>query len=267
MGRFWALVDFLISFLPIFAGVVLFVGSFFVDGNNRQSWQLPLALAIVSTALTAYVVRYEIDKVRNNKRLEEILSKVQSPLETRIVKLDKVELYYEYLRFRARTCNDSWLDMGGFDPRLKDMPSFSSRSEYYRERERVACRIEDFRYIGIFRDIEHIDRIERLIAKSNRFLSSVRYFNHDAENLGKIEVTLVDGSEVIIGYYQPDSEFQKYVALAGAPVVNLFQAHYNDLWRLADHNILKNRAQIVGDGLSRLRAALAAPAGQVSGGG
>jgi hypothetical protein len=261
MKRFWTSVDFMISIIPLTAGTVLLCVGLFFHSLENKNWYIPLVLAIVSTALTVCVLRYEIDKHISKNILNDILNKVQSPIETRIIKLDKVEIYYEYLLFRVRTCRESWLDMGGFDPRAKDIPPFVSRNSYYQEREKLAARIDEFRYLAVLRDVEHISRVEKMIDKSRRALSSVRYLDGKAENLNKIEVTLVDRNEVILGYFQPDSELQKYVSIAGAPVVALFQAYYNDLWRLADQGVLKNGGEIRAERLTELRASLAQMAG------
>jgi hypothetical protein len=263
MKRFWYSLEFLIGVIPLLIGSILLVFGIFSPAIEHRSWYIPLALGIASTALTFCVLRYEIGKIRNERILGQILEKVTSPIETRIVKLDQVELYYEYLLFRVKTCRESWFDMGGFDPRAKDIPPFASRLSYYEERERLASRIGQFRYLAVLRDLDHVSRVEKLIQTSRNSLSSVRHVEDDTQNLNKIEVTIVDGNEVIIGYYQPDSEMQAYVSIAGAPVVALFQSYYNDLWGLAERGVLKRGGDIKAERLKQLRESLGSVVGLV----
>jgi hypothetical protein len=260
MRKLWLLSDILLSLLPVIIGLLLFFVSAFDTPKTFDPVFIPIGLAILSTIAAFGFVRYEVDKAKHRRLLEKILLIAQSPGDSHIVKLDKLEAYYEYLLLRARNCDESWHDMGGFDPRLKDMPNLPVRQDYYLERERLANRVHEFRYLGVFGDLGHLDRIEKLIRRSAKHRSVVRYLDADTSGIGKIEVTIVDGREVIIGYYRPESELQSYIAASGAPAVALFEAYYADLWRAAEKNVLKSMNATDDERIRKLRRLLAEPA-------
>jgi hypothetical protein len=257
MRMLWVVSDILLSLLPVIIGLFLFFVSAFDTPKRFDPVFIPIGLGILSTIAAFGFVRYEIDKARHRRLLEKILFAAQSPGDSHIVKLDKLEAYYEYLLLRARNCDQSWHDMGGFDPRLKDMPNIQIRQDYYLERERLANRVPEFRYLGVFGDVGHLDRIEKLIRRSAKHHSVVRYLDGDTSGVGKIEVTIVDGREVIIGYYRPESELQSYIAASGAPAVALFEAYYADLWRAAEKNVLKSMNAADEERIKKLRRQLA----------
>ena len=232
MGRLWNRLSSLLSFLVVLGGVALFFVGAYDAPKTFDPVYIPFGLGILSTIAMAGFVVYEIDKGSNEKTLDKILYHTQTPADGEVRNLDTVEAYYEYLLAKAKSCGSSWHDMGGFDPRLKDMPDFPARSRYYLERERLAKRIQEFRYVGIFRDPVHLQRIGRLLKRCKK-LSIVRCMEEQTSNLGKIEVTIVDGSEAVIGYYMPHKDKQDYIVIAGKPAVALFHAYYNDLWKSA----------------------------------
>ena len=175
-----------------------------------------------------------------------------------VVELDSVHDYYVYLLKKTRTCRKSWKDMGGIDVNLKGMPETDERKVFYEARSKLAAsrQIQTFQYIGVFQDVEHLDRIATLIRRSAASASCVRYYATGDHRVPQIEVTIVDGQEIIMGYYQPEEPLgsQKYIATNNGSLVNLFLEYYKDLWH--GGTVLKEGTLIDEQALKRLYSAL-----------
>lgn len=174
-----------------------------------------------------------------------------------VVELDSVHDYYVYLSKKTRTCRKSWKDMGGIDVNLKGMPETNERRVYYEARSKLAAssQIQTFQYIGVFQDVEHFDRITALMRDSAASASCVRYYATGDHRVPQIEVTIVDGNEIIMGYYQPEEPLggQKYIATNNGALVNLFLEYYKDLWH--GGTMLKEGTRINEQALKQLHSA------------
>ncbi len=167
--------------------------------------------------------------------------------------------YYSYLHDKVSKCQVSWLDMGGFDPELENIPMSNSRRAYYSARVDASKRLSQFYYLGLVRDQEHFRRIMQIVEVGRDAVSSIRCFDKLHDEASKIEVTIVDNEEVIMGYYQPDNPVgQNYVSMTDPSVVSLFKAYYFDLWKQAESEEIKHGQKIFADRVASLESKLAA---------
>ena len=152
----------LLDLLP----AIVIIPVYIVAAIAQQKWDpdiggaalLALAFVLVNISIWLSV------STRNTRNLiterysdtHRLLTAIETRLseinETRVKKFGTEEEYYSHLRAQAEKCRHSWLDMAGFDPELQNMPEKDIRTAYYLARAKLACRIDDFRYLAYVKD-------------------------------------------------------------------------------------------------------------------
>lgn len=263
--RFWLqALDMVIYIVPFVVVILYYLYPDIFGGGLSDEQKINATLVIAASVAAVLPIKNAIGFFLTQRHADEntvIITQQIGQLDKTLqgISLAKIqrflspEHYYSYLADRARSCTASWFDMGGFDPQLVNMPESSQRSDYYNARTMTAARIQNFKYIGVFKDAGHNERAKLIMDASKNSQAALRAFVDDLDGASKIEVTIVDDEEVIMGYYRPDiPNEQKYVAVADPRVAELFKAYFLDLWNNSSNVDLKVGKTLYVDRLNQL---------------
>lgn len=260
----WDWLELVGSLSPIFAAIAYMIYSR-ITGNEigADKWPELLTTSVITIMLVLpmttlagfFNTRQHVTRSSYGvaQKISDLDSNIKNLRFAKVQTFKSADQYYSYLTEKVEKCETSWLDMGGFDPELPNIPMSECRTKYYSARIAASERLSQFYYLGLVKDEEHLERVRQIINAGPNAFSSVRCFINLHDDASKIEVTIVDDCEVIMGYYQPERPAaQNYVSMTDPSVVNLFRAYYLDLWKLAETGEVKHGSNVNWDRLERL---------------